>query len=168
MRKLVFVTVLVTALALCLAGCGSSASSSASGSVTPASSDTSSAASAEASVASQDVFDGSGFEEVGDGTMYVATPGGTSENGNIPQVAGMENPQNSAMSIEVDYWDGDGSVCTVYVDGVENCKINAGDVQESITITGDTLTEGVHTVEVVKMDGDKPVIYKKAQYEIVV
>ena len=62
----------------------------------------------------------------------------------------------------------DGSVCTVYVDGVENSKVNAGEMSQNGIVIGEGATEpGVHTVELVKMDGDVPAIYKVAQYEAV-
>ena len=62
----------------------------------------------------------------------------------------------------------DGSVCTVYVDGVENSTVNAGEMSQNGIVIGEGATEpGVHTVELVKMDGDAPAIYKVAQYEAV-
>ena len=62
----------------------------------------------------------------------------------------------------------DGSVCTVYVDGVENSTVNAGEMSQNGIVIGESATEpGVHTVELVKMDGDAPAIYKVAQYEAV-
>ena len=72
------------------------------------------------------------------------------------------------MQIGLDTDGMDGSVCTVYVDGMENTTLNAGErTQNSISLTGDALSAGTHTVELVKMDGDAVVIYKSAQYEAV-
>lgn len=72
------------------------------------------------------------------------------------------------MQIEVDTQGMDGSVCTVYVDGMENTTMNAGAMtQQSITLEGDDLKQGEHTVELVKLDDSgKPVIYKVAQYKV--
>lgn len=166
MRKLVIVTVLAIACAFCIAGCGSPASSSAGSSASGSASSASPEASGASSSASQDVFDGSAFADTGDVEMVLKTAGGTSEGGNVPQVA--VKGANSTIQLEIDCKGGDGSVCTVYVDGVENCKLNAAKrSQDVLTISGGATEAGVHTVEIVKMDGDKPAIYKKAQYEIV-
>lgn len=97
--------------------------------------------------------------------MFLKTAGGTTEDGNIPEIAAKPG---AIMQIELDTKGMDGSVCTVYVDGIENEKMNAGErVQQVLTIQGDAVEAGVHTVELVKMDGDKPVIYKMAQYKMV-
>ena len=81
----------------------------------------------------------------------------------MPQIA-----SGGTMSIDVVTEGMDGSVCTVYVDGVENSKVNAGEMSQNGIVIGEGATEpGAHTVELVKMDGDVPAIYKVAQYEAV-
>lgn len=108
-------------------------------------------------------FDGSSFTDTGEGVMYIATAGGTSEGGNVPQLA----PGSIMEQIEVDTEGMDGTVCTVYIDGAPNCEINAGEMtQNTITLEGDALAPGVHKVELVAMDGDAPTIYKSAEYEV--
>ena len=97
--------------------------------------------------------------------MIIRTAGGTTENGNIPQAAFSKNV--AAAQVGIEYDGGDGTVCTVYVDGIENTKMNAGKIQSSLTLQGSQLDNGVHTVEMVAMDGDNVKIYKKAQFEIV-
>lgn len=130
----------------------------------PASSAAPSATSAQEPA--QELFDGSTFSDTGAGTMTLRTPGGTSEGGNVPQIAAKDGTR--LLQIGIDFDGCDGSVCTVYVDGAELGSVNAGNrSQETVTLDGAMLSEGVHTVEVVKMDGDKPAIYKKAQYEVV-
>lgn len=167
MKKLL-VAAFAFAMIAFLAACGgqsakSSALSVASSVASSASASVSASASASAQAAT---FDGSSFAETGDGEMVLRSSGGTSENGNVPQIA---TKKNTAMGqIGISYKGGDGSVCTVYVDGVENSKMNASErIDNTITLEGDALSEGVHTVELVCMDGDAPKIYKKAQYEIV-
>ena len=114
-------------------------------------------------VAKEKDFDGSGLSDTGAGVMYLSTAGGTTEGGNVPQIVG-----GALVSIGINTDGMDGSVCTVYVDGMENTKMNAGErTQGSLVLEEDALTEGKHTVEMVKMDGDAPVIYKVAQYEVV-
>ena len=166
MRKVVIMAA-AACIALALAGCGGSASSSAasSASASSASSEASASSVAASSSAAAD-FDGSGFSDTGAGTMTLVTAGGTSEGGNVPQVAASKT--TTMMQIELDYDGGDGSVCTVYIDGTELEKMNAADrSQHTITLQGDALAAGKHKVEVVAMDGDTPKIYKSAEYEIV-
>ena len=112
-------------------------------------------------------FDGNGLSDTGSGTMTLATAGGSTEGGNVPEIA---NPgANALISIEIDYEGGDGSVCDVYVDGMSiDTQINADEYlgQYSIALSGDALAPGEHTVEVVSMDGDSVSIYKTATYSV--
>lgn len=110
-------------------------------------------------------FDGSAFEETSGGTMYLATAGGTSENGNVPQIVGEKNLM--MMQIEMRTDDFNGEICTIYIDGIKYEETNVGTSQLTLSLQGDMLSKGVHTVELVRMDGDTPSIYKKASYEIV-
>lgn len=54
------------------------------------------AADAGSGAAAQKDFDGSAYSDTGEGTMYLATAGGTSEGGNVPQIA-----SGGTMSIDV-------------------------------------------------------------------
>ena len=158
MKKLAVIA-MAAVVALVLAGCGGSSQSSG------ASSASSGSAEASSSKAAAMDFDGSAFTDTGEGVMYLRTAGGTSENGNVPEIAAKST---SIVQIELDTDNMDGSVCTVYVDGMENTKLNAGErTQNTLTIQGDAVAAGTHTVELVKMDGDKPAIYKKAEYKVV-
>lgn len=114
-------------------------------------------------------FDGSSFSDTGDGIMYLETVAGDTKDGSVPEIVGVEDPENSVSSIDVTMEEMDGSVCTIYIDGMENCKINAPEVmsKNQIQITGDALQPGVHKVELVRMDGDSTAIYKSAEYKIV-
>lgn len=163
MKKAITLAALATVLAFALAGCGgSSQPSTSSASVSSVAASSTSAS----SVAAVEKFDGSAFEDTGDGTMFLYTAGGSSEDGNVPQVAVKSG--TTLTQIDINYRDGDGSVCTVYVDGIENTKMNASKfIQSTLTLKGSGLDSGIHTVEMVAMDGDTPTIYKKAQYEIV-
>ena len=110
-------------------------------------------------------FDGSAFEETADGIMYLATSGGTSENGNVPHIVGGKSVLLMQIEMRTDGFNGE--ICTVYVDGMELEKTNVGTSQLTLNLQGDMLSKGVHTVELVRIDGDTPSIYKKASYEIV-
>ena len=129
----VFVVLVGVVLALCLCGCSSGNSSSES--------------SSEPAAEQTKDFDGANATDTGEGVMYIATAGGTSEDGNVPEITGEG---------------------TVYVDGMENTTMNAGAMtQQSITLEGDDLKQGEHTVELVKLDDTgSPVIYKVAKYKV--
>ena len=62
------------------------------------------------------------------------------------------------------------AVTHIYVDGIENTKGNYGDSQNAISLTGDALKAGDHTVEVVQFKGDdvsgEVVFYRKLSYQI--
>ena len=140
------------AMTLGLVGCGSS----------PAV-DNASDKPAEEQVETDLDFDGSGMSDTGAGIMYLSTGGGTSEDGNVPEIVADDVV---IMQIGVNYFEGDGSVATVYVDGMENTRMNAGDVQMTIDLEGDALKPGTHKVEVVAQDGDTVTIYKSAEYKV--
>lgn len=114
-------------------------------------------------------FDGSKQAEVGEGSVMLATAAGTTENGNVPKLTISKDTQ--LMQIEVDTNDLDRSAVThIYVDGIENTKGNYGDSQNAISLTGDALKAGDHTVEVVQFKGDdasgEVVFYRKLSYQI--
>ena len=162
MRKAIIISMCAIALTFGLTACGGSSS----GSASAASSSASSAASAASSTSAAKDFDGSKYSDTGAGEMFIRTPGGTSENGNIPQVASTNNA--ALKTFDISYKGGDGTICNVYVDGMENTVMNASErIQTSLIIKDSALDSGIHTVEMVAMDGDNVKIYKKAQYEIV-
>jgi putative lipoprotein len=114
-------------------------------------------------------FDGSKQAEVGEGSVMLATASGTTENGNVPKLTIQKDTQ--LTQIEVDTKDLNRSAVThIYVDGIENTKGNYGDSQNAISLTGDALKAGDHTVEVVQFKGDdasgEVVFYRKLSYQI--
>lgn len=114
-------------------------------------------------------FDGSKQAEVGEGSVMLATAAGTTENGNVPKMTIQKDTQ--LTQIEVDTKDLDRSAVThIYVDGIENTKGNYGDPQNAISLSGDALKAGDHTVEVVQFKGDdvsgEVVFYRKLSYQI--
>lgn len=114
-------------------------------------------------------FDGSKQAEVGEGSVMLATAAGTTENGNVPKLTIQKDTQ--LTQIEVDTKDLDRSAVThIYVDGIENTKGNYGDSQNAISLSGDALKAGDHTVEVVQFKGDdvsgEVVFYRKLSYQI--
>lgn len=114
-------------------------------------------------------FDGSKQAEVGEGSVMLATAAGTTENGNVPKLTIQKDTQ--LTQIEVDTNDLDRSAVThIYVDGIENTKGNYGDSQNAISLSGDALKAGGHTVEVVQFKGDdvsgEVIFYRKLSYQI--
>ena len=112
------------------------------------------------------------YEEIGNGTMYVITPSGSSEDGSVPVLyVDVSDRDNILESIELDAWDYDGSVLSyVYIDGMENTKEQLADTQTTLGLTGNELSEGVHVVEVVQFEGDDPageiLSYRSTSYEV--
>ena len=115
---------------------------------------------------SQKDFDGSNCVDTGSGMFYIETPDGASENGNVPKLLVEEDTwvmQIGCGSEGMDY-----AKCMVYIDGMENCELVTSDMMQSVlSLEGDAFASGIHTVEVVAMDGDVVTIYKSAQYEVV-
>ena len=112
------------------------------------------------------------YEEIGNGTMYVITPSGSSEDGSVPVLyVDVSDRDNILESIELDAWDYDDSVLSyVYIDGMENTKEQLADTQTTLGLTGNELSEGVHVVEVVQFEGDDPageiLSYRSTSYEV--
>ena len=159
MKKLITVIA-----ALCLAGCSAPAADSG----TEKSSEQNNQTQTDQAVVAEAKkdFDGSAYEETPEGDMIIYTAGGSSEDGNIPTI--VANP-DTLLQIELDTSGFNGEVLTVYVDGIKNTKLNAGTElnQNVIDLTGDDLTEGTHTVEIVHQeDGANPTIYKKVEYKV--
>lgn len=114
-------------------------------------------------------FDGAGMTEMGPGTMYVKTAGGTSEDGNAPVLYAA--PDTILTQIGISTRDYDGNHLTfVYVDGVKNMSHQFGTGSSTLTLQGADLAEGVHDVELVQYENDDPsgeiFSYHKAQYEV--
>ena len=109
------------------------------------------------------------YEDMGAGSIFISTPNGTSENGNIPVL--FYDDDMLLMQIELAANDFDGSKLSyVYVDGMEKDKFQFGGTRITINLEKGDLKVGTHKVEVVQYDTDKPdgnvVTYKAAQYEI--
>lgn len=109
------------------------------------------------------------YEDMGDGTMYIACASGTSEDGNVPVL--FEAADTILDQIGLDSTGMDGShLSYIYVDGKETAKEQLADSQVSLDLQGDALKEGTHKVEVVQYDNDEPsgtvITYKASSYEV--
>ena len=152
---------------LALAGCSNSngASPSDASDQETVASESSEATTTDTVAEEESVFDGSGLTEAGNLTFYLATAGGTTEGGNIPQI--LVDPNSLGAGVDVCIVDGDGSICVVYIDGHERLKLNAGNVQSQIIFEESDATEGVHLVELVSDSDGGTSIYKTAEYEVI-
>lgn len=114
-------------------------------------------------------FDGSSYSDTGDGTFFISTAGGTSENGNTPVI--YAEPDTSILQIGCDAEGMNGNALSyIYVDGILLDKMQLADTQSSLDLTPDQLSVGSHSVEVVQYENDDTssnvITYKSASYEV--
>ena len=180
MKRKIAITMLFTAMSLSLVACGSAKSSQSeaksetetvlSEKVTEKITEAVAAETAPTTEApsQKDLPDGD-YSDTGSGTMQIATPGGTSEDGNIPVL--YVDQSTYLMQIGLDAWEFDGGKLSyIYLDGMLTSKEQLSDTQMSLDLSDDALSEGIHLIEVVQYDGDSTegqiVTYKSASYEI--
>lgn len=109
------------------------------------------------------------YAELGEGTVYIATAGGTSENGNVPVIYAEKDL--ILKQIGLNAWDFNGGALSfIYVDGMLVDKAQLANTQMTLDLQGEQLSEGLHSVEVVQYENDDPasamIAYKAMQYEI--
>lgn len=122
----------------------------------------------KAEVKARDLPEGD-YTELGDGTVYIATAGGTSENGNVPVIYAEKDL--ILKQIGLNAWDFNGGALSfIYVDGMLIDKAQLANTQMTLDLQGEQLSEGLHSVEVVQYENDDPAsamtAYKAMQYEI--
>ena len=109
------------------------------------------------------------ISEIGNGTAYISTPSGTSENGNIPTVYADQNTMILQIGLTTSDFDYN-ATSFVYVDAQQKSKEHLADSQTSINLMDSDLSEGTHYVEIVQYkddDQESDVIeYKLMQYEV--
>lgn len=109
------------------------------------------------------------YEEMGDGIVYISTPGGTSEDDNVPVMYIESN--TLIKQIGINAWNFNGSSLSfVYIDGMLFDKTQMSNTQSTLTLTSDQLTEGFHNIEVVQYVDDctenDMITYRNMKYEI--
>lgn len=109
------------------------------------------------------------YEEMGDGIVYISTPGGTSEDDNVPVMYIASN--TLIKQIGINAWDFNGSSLSfIYIDGMLFDKMQMSNTQSTLTLTSDQLTEGYHNIEVVQYVDDctenEMITYRNIKYEI--
>lgn len=109
------------------------------------------------------------YQEMGDGSMFISTPSGTSENGNVPVIYVESDLTLTQIGMSSEGMNG-GSLSYIYIDGMLADKQQMANYQGSIDLTGDQLSEGIHKIEVVQYENDDTsgtmTVYKSASYEI--
>lgn len=170
--KKVLCLLLASVMSIALASCGGSTEGSKDASTQISSASTSASAGQTSDTpepAPADTLPVSEHEETGNGTFYVTTPSGTSEDGNVPILYFGED--DFLVSIGMEAWDFDGSKLTyIYLNGKEIETDQLADTQSSIGIEQDDIQEGENTVVAVQYDNDDPsgeiVTYKTATFEV--
>ena len=175
MRKVLTGTVITIALCAMIAGCNSQpkeASPQQEATTTAVEVATQEAQeSAEATTqANEPQFDGSQYEDMGSGTIYLVNESGSTENGDdIVVYAGKDD---WAISMELDAWEFDGKILSyIYIDGTLVDKQQLADTQMTLMLSEDSLAPGPHKVEVVQYEnndeGGNVITYKSSGYEVV-
>ena len=156
-KKCLFTTLFC---ALLLAGCGNSSAAT----VAPAVE-----VKVESTAETTKDFVGDSYSDMGDGVFLVVTAGGSSENGNTPEI--YVAADTSLLQIGYDTTGMNGSSLSyIYIDGMLTLKEQLSDSQGSLDLSGDSLVVGVHKVEVAQYENDVTdgtvTTYKSASYEV--
>lgn len=170
MKKKIITLILATSMAFSFTACGSEKAESApTNSTTSVNTDSEeSDTSAETTNSTPKDLPDESYQDMGTGTICLYTPGGSSENGNIPIIF---VDSETLIQVGLDSLDFEGSKLSyIYVDGMLTTKEQLAHSQISLDLTGDMLSVGTHTVQVVQYDSDDPsgkmITYKSANYEI--
>ena len=109
------------------------------------------------------------YSDMGAGTIYITTPGGTSENGEIPVLYVSVDEFFTQVGLNTSDFDGS-KLSYIYLDGELSLKEQLSDSQLSIDLSSTSqLSEGIHKVEILQFDNDDPtgnvITYKTASFE---
>lgn len=110
-------------------------------------------------------FYNAGYIDTGEGIFYIVTSNGISKNENIPKMPVKKN--NSTIEIEYCIEGMQTMQCILYVDGMKKHELVSGnEIRNSLILSSENLTPGIHTVEIVAIENKIVIAYKIAQYEI--
>lgn len=165
----------ILALFMCISfvGCSSTISQTGNSNIVTSSevsenSDQSSTADISSSVAKD--LPNDNYKDIGKGTLVIATEGGASENGKAPVIF-LDSGESHSYAIGIHVRDFDGSKPSyVYADGYLISKEQYANEDSSVRVKDDRLAVGIHKIEIVQYDSDKPdgkmITYKSASYEV--
>jgi hypothetical protein len=161
--KRIIAMLVIAALALMLGGCAAPTTES------PSATEEKPTTTTEKPADPKKDFDGTGQAETGEGAFYITTAAGTSENGNAPALTIMADTKLMQIGYFTDELDGV-PVTYIYLDGMLAEKGNKGTSQGQISLEGDGLKVGEHTVEAVQFANDDPsgevTFYRSAMFSI--
>ncbi|MBQ3558255.1 MAG: hypothetical protein IJA07_01920 [Agathobacter sp.] len=107
--------------------------------------------------------------ELGEGSIIIATPSGSSKDGNIPILLEEEGARSDSISMKVCDIDGS-SWSYTYVDGILIDKWQIADAVITVSLREVHLTEGEHIVSLVQYstneEGGEIITYKEAKYKV--
>lgn len=109
------------------------------------------------------------YSDTGSGNMFLSTPSGTSENGNVPFVFVEKDTLMLQIGLDARGFDGS-KISFIYIDGILVEKYQLADTQTSLDLSDNFLSPGSHLVQVVQYNNDDPeseiITYKSASYEV--
>lgn len=146
MKRKIAAMLMAATLALSLGACGQSSSA------TTNNDEASQSADATATTKS---FSSEQYGNVGDGTAYLVSGEGSTQNGSIPELA--VNPAKRAAQITLVLEGVPADTITyVYVDGQEAATLNKSSETADLELKDEQLDSGEHSVEFVQFDSNKP------------
>lgn len=155
--------VCASALTLALAGCGGAPAAQP---ADPAAA--SQTADATAATLPDDVNQDQ-YADTGQGTAYLVSTEGTTEDGDVLKLG--VNPSNRSAEVSVVTQGlADASPLYIYVDGTRVAEEDKPDGTVSLTLEGDQLADGEHSMEFVQFQGGDPsaavTFYRVARYAV--
>lgn len=107
--------------------------------------------------------------DMGQGTFFISTPSGTSENGAVPVIYTDKNTTVQQIDLNTSGFNGK-NLSYVFVDGLLNSKHQLADSKVVIDLKGESLKVGKHRIDVVQFNNDKitdkALTHKTASYEV--
>ncbi|WP_123054438.1 hypothetical protein [Clostridium sp. JN-1] len=107
--------------------------------------------------------------DMGQGTFFISTPSGTSQNGAVPIIYVEKNASVQQIGLTTSNFNGK-NLSYVFVDSLLNSKHQLADGKVTMDLKGDNLKVGKHRVDIVQFNNnktsDKVITHKTAYYEV--
>ena len=146
MKRRIATMLMAATLALTLGACGQSPK---------ATTDNSEASQSADATATTKSFSSEQYGDVGEGSAYLVSGEGTTENGSIPELAVNPTKRVAQVTLVLDGVPADKNTY-VYVDGQEAATLNESSETADLELKDEQLTSGEHSVEFVQFDSNKP------------
>jgi len=109
------------------------------------------------------------YADIGNGIIEIVTPSGSSKEGNIPFIFINSDTSLTQIGLNTSGFNG-AKLSFIYIDGMLNDKKQMAEFQGTLNLSGELLSQGIHTLEVVQYADDTPtsniILYKSAKYEV--